>query len=128
MSVSKTFCAISPEAAPVVSAGSMTSILSHWPQVTVPPLRGDGLWRRRLREPGREELDRGPRADAAGLADALVRRRHRGEEAAQRVADRRRPREQAVALDDRDRGKRRRARDGMAAERRAQLAGLEGVE
>ena len=34
------FCAISPAAAPVVSAGSMTSILSHCPQVTVPPFAG----------------------------------------------------------------------------------------
>ena len=38
MSVSRMFCAISPEAAPVVSAGSMTSILSHRPQVSAPPL------------------------------------------------------------------------------------------
>ena len=40
MSVSRMFWAISPAAAPVVSAGSITSILSHWPQVTVPPFVG----------------------------------------------------------------------------------------
>src|SRR5258706_10044067 len=34
------FCAISPAAAPVVSAGSIESILSHCPQVSVPPLMG----------------------------------------------------------------------------------------
>src|SRR5207249_244222 len=34
------FCAISPAAAPVVRAGSIESILSHWPQVRVPPLTG----------------------------------------------------------------------------------------
>ena len=40
MSVSRMFCAISPAAAPVVRAGSIESILSHWPQVRVPPLTG----------------------------------------------------------------------------------------
>src|SRR5260221_8897270 len=43
MSVSTMFCAISPDAAPVVSAGSIESILSHMPQVSVPPLRGLAL-------------------------------------------------------------------------------------
>src|SRR5438445_12574746 len=43
MSVSRMFCAISPAAAPVVSAGSITSILSHWPQASVPPFRGLAL-------------------------------------------------------------------------------------
>src|SRR5258706_12880513 len=40
ISVSTMFCAISPAAAPVVSAGSIESILSHCPQVSVPPLVG----------------------------------------------------------------------------------------
>ena len=40
MSVSRMFCAISPAAAPVVSAGSIESILSHCPQVSVPPFVG----------------------------------------------------------------------------------------
>src|SRR6266511_1900341 len=40
MSVSHTFCTISPAAAPVVSAGSIESVLSHCAHVCVPPFFG----------------------------------------------------------------------------------------
>ncbi len=46
ISVSTMFCAISPAAAPVVSAGSIESILSHCPQVSVPPYGRQGRLRR----------------------------------------------------------------------------------